>query len=246
MASGFLRSVLSFVLTDSTFTGASERSKLALGQTEGLIKKVTEEVYFDHFDEFAVQLVTALEAISAACPMSGTSKTVGVQREKLWKVFHEKRTTELPELWKHFLQKVDHELDPLVYQTVNQKLFEEIIKGRFGVQPRKSSQVSLTCNEENVVRYASGYIPFVLMKKYEKNPSEASVSIMECLGSMAVNGDESDFLQYTRGWLENINRGGLFEVNDLAYQLFKEIEVNLQDKLMNQLKPSSTPGNTKA
>ena len=32
-------------------------------------------------------------------------------------------------------------------------------------------------------------------------------------------------------------------MNDLAYQ---EIEVNLQDKLMNQLKPSSTPGNTKA
>lgn len=93
-----MRSVLSFVLTDSTFTGASERSKLALGQTEGLIKKVTEEVYFDHFDEFAVQLVTALEAISAVCPMLGTSKTVGVQREKLWKVFHEKRTTELPEL----------------------------------------------------------------------------------------------------------------------------------------------------
>lgn len=102
--------MLSFVLTDSTFTGVSERSRIALGQTEGLIKKVTEEAYIDHFDEFAVQLVTALESISDVCPMSGTSKTVGVQREKLWKVFHEKRTTELPELWKHFLQTFDHEL----------------------------------------------------------------------------------------------------------------------------------------
>lgn len=45
---------------------------------------------------------------------------------------------------------------------------------------------------------------------------------MECLGSMAVNGDESDFLQYTRGWLVKINRGGLFEVNDLAYQFSKK------------------------
>ena len=61
-----------------------------------------------------------------------------------------------------------------------------------------------------------------------------------------MNGDESDFLQYTRGWLEKINRGRLFEVNDLAYQLFKEIEINLQDKLTNQLQPSSAPGNTKA
>ena len=38
----------------------------------------------------------------------------------------------------------------------------------------------------------------------------------------------------------------MFEVNDLAYQLFKEIEINLQDKLTNRLQPSSAPGNTKA
>ena len=246
MASGLLRSKLSFILTDSTYTGVSERSKLALKQTEDLIKKVSEDTYLDHFDEFAVQLVTALESISDVCPMSGTAKAVAAQRERLWKVFHEKRTTQLPEMWKHFLQTVDNQLDTLVYQTVNQKLFEDIIKGKFGVQPRKSSSASLTHDEECVIRYASGYIPFVLMKKHEENLSEASVSIIECLGGMAVNGDESDFLQYTRSWLEKVNRGGLFEVNDLAYQLFKEIEINLQDKLVNQLQPSSAPGNTKA
>ena len=98
----------------------------------------------------------------------------------------------------------------------------EIIKGKFSVETRKSSQTSLTCDEE-------------CMKKHEKNPSEASVPVIECLSSMAINGDESDFLQYTRGWLEKVNRGGLFEVNDLAYQSFKEIEIDLQDKLMNQL-----------
>ena len=151
MASGLLRSMLSFVLTDSTFTGVSERSKVSLQQTEGLIKKVSEEVYIDRFDEFAAELVTALESISEVCPMSGTSKTVAAQREKLWKVFHEKRTTQLPDMWKSFLQTVDHELDPLVCQTINQKLFEEIIKGKFGVQPRRSSQTSLTRDEECVV-----------------------------------------------------------------------------------------------
>ena len=83
---------------------------------------------------------------------------------------------------------------------VNQKLFEEIIKGKFSVQPRKSSQATLTRDDECVVRYASGYIPFILMKKHEKNPSEASVSIIECLGSMAVNGDESDFSTQEAGW----------------------------------------------
>ena len=43
MASGLLRSTLSFVLSDSTFTGVLEKSKLSLQQTESLIKKVSEE-----------------------------------------------------------------------------------------------------------------------------------------------------------------------------------------------------------
>ena len=58
MASGLLRSMLSYILTDSTFTGVSKRSKLALQQTEDLLKKVSEEAYYiDHFHGFAVQLV---------------------------------------------------------------------------------------------------------------------------------------------------------------------------------------------
>ena len=86
---------------------------------------MSEDAYLDHFDEFAVQLVTALELIFDVCPMSGTAKAVAAQRERLWKVFHEKRT-ELPEMWKHFLQTVDNNLDTLVYLRVNQKLFEEV------------------------------------------------------------------------------------------------------------------------
>ena len=81
MASGLLRSMLSFVLTDFTFTGVSEKKKseISLQQTESLFKKVSEEAYIDHFDVFAVQLVTALKSISDVCPMSGTSKTMAAQ-----------------------------------------------------------------------------------------------------------------------------------------------------------------------
>ena len=141
MASGLLRSMLSFVLTDSTFTGVSERSKVSLQQTKGLIKKVSEEAYIDRFDEFAAELVTALESISEVCPMSGTSKTVAAQREKLWKVFHEKRTTQLPDMWKRFLQIVDHELDPLVCQSTRSFL-------------KRSLKVNLVCNQGDLPKLA--------------------------------------------------------------------------------------------
>ena len=154
----------------------------------------------------------------------------------MWKAFHEHSITELPQVWNRFMQTINFELDPLVSQTANHKMFEEMIKAKFGVVCRKLvSQAALSKDEECIVRYAAGYIPFVLMKKYQKSCSMASVSIVECLSSMAVNGDESNFLEYTRDWLVKINRGGLFEVNDLAYRLFKEIEIDLQGKLKDHL-----------
>ena len=78
------------------------------------------------------------------------------------------------------------------------------------------------------------------MKKYERVISEKSVSFVECLSAMAVNGEESTILKYTSQWVSKVNRGGLFEVNNMAYLLFRETEINLRDKLTKLLQPSAT------
>ena len=62
---------------------------------------------------------------------------------------------------------------------------------------------------------------------------------------MAICREETNFLRYTRAWLEQINRGGLFEVNDTAYMLFKEIEVHLQSNLQKHLQPTPKYNDTK-
>ena len=51
---------------------------------------------------------------------------------------------------------------------------------------------------------------------------------------MAVNGEDSFSTQ----------GGGLFDEN--AYQLFKKVEIDFRDKLVNWLQPSLPPGDTKA
>lgn len=40
-------------------------------------------------------------------------------------------------------------------------------------------------------------------------------------------------------WIHLVNRGGFFEVNDTAYLLFKEIEVNLRGHITELLRPST-------
>ena len=66
------------------------------------------------------------------------------------------------------LISLEEDLDPLVQQYVNQKLYEDIIKCNFCSYPSPTSKNSLTPDEENIVRYASVYVPMVLMKKYER------------------------------------------------------------------------------
>ena len=77
-----------------------------------------------------------------------------------------------------------------------------------------------------------------LLKKHEKSVSDKSVEFVECLSKMAVNGDESSLLSYTLEWSRAINRGGLFQINDDAYRLFKEIEMKMQRKLLSMLQSS--------
>jgi hypothetical protein len=121
-------------------------------------------------------------------------------------------------------------LSPLIYQYVNQKLYGDLIDSYF--KPRIEGRVievpELTGDEENILRYAAGYVPYKLLKKYEKTDS---VGVMECLTAMAVNGEEGDLLQYTTKWIEIVNRGGLFELNDTAYAFFREIEKEIRKHL---------------
>lgn len=55
---------------------------------------------------------------------------------------------------------------------------------------------------------------------------------------MAINDKESSFLEYTTEWVHRVNRGGLFEVNDTAFSLCREIELGMRDRLSAILKSS--------
>lgn len=47
-------------------------------------------------------------------------------------------------------------------------------------------------------------------------------------------------MEYTRKWTMLIDRGGLFEVNDMTYTLFKEIEMNVRYHLLTIFHGRST------
>ena len=47
---------------------------------------------------------------------------------------------------------------------------------------------------------------------------------VQCLGDMAVEGEGDEFATYSRRWFDQVNRGGLFPLNEKTFTLLVEIE----------------------
>ena len=153
--------------------------------------------------------------------ISTNNRSKSVLKEKVWIKFHHLRISELPKVWSVY----SSDLSPLVCQHVNYKLYAELVRLNLGQGTLCYKNVDipeLNEDEENILRYATaGFVPFKLLMKFEKSlNTEFAASVSECLLSMSVNGDESNLVEYSRKWT--------LQVNDLAYTLFKEIEMKVQ------------------
>ena len=254
MATGLVRAALCSFLTDSSALEVSERSKKAKEGVRYILTKITEDEFLVKFDGFAQTLFTAIDnCVCTEISSSRSTRAKCVLRERLWSSFHKLRQKELMDIWGKFFEMIGKDrLDPLV-QHVNQSLFEDMLKTyiqslfedmlKTYIQPSKQTVTcpehhlpTLSSDEENIIRYAAGYVPMKLMKKYEKQSLDVAVEYVECLNSMAVNGDESSLQAYTLEWSRKVNRGGLFEVNDETFRFFREIEIKMQWQLMEVLR----------
>ena len=196
----------------------------------------------DVFDTFSSNLVKELEkCFFSACVSDAPFRSKHVKREKVWTAFSRLRINKLKNMWCDlFLRDIGDgktlpKLSPLVYQSINQKLYSDIINCHLETKLPASTSCEaspLTVDEENIVRYVAGYVPFKLISKYEKSKAAESVNIIECLSAMAVNGEEVDAMEYTSKWIDLVNRGGLFEINDTTFTFFKEMERNVHRQLL--------------
>ena len=127
---------------------------------------------------------------------------------------------DLPPLWDALFKDLSCSVSKadevaLLTQHINEKLFERVVTQQATVEPSEVEVPPLSENEANVLRYAAGYVPFVLKKKLSNRPE-----FIKFLSTLAVEGEQSDYLGYTRRWVDLVDRGGLFRVNDQLYTFF--------------------------
>ena len=170
-----------------------------------------------HTEQFHCFCKDLLRHISSCIVASG--KSVDAIREKSYRRFHQKRISELPELWDDFHATLHlPRPDPLWTQSANRLLFNRALVScvkrdaeqisRPTVAAASSTSGSLGADEENIIRYMAGYIPFKLLKEYKKKDTETAAKIVDCLSEMAQLGPEDDFFAYTQEWTKAISRGG--------------------------------------
>ena len=130
-------------------------------------------------------------------------------------------------------------VEPLFMELVNEVCFENMIKERYATTPaRASTATSLTVDEENIIRYACGFVGMKLHDRFIRQHGSKAAEFVECIDSMHVAGQASSFLDYTREWVDKVNRGGLFYVSDYAYNLFAAIEIAMQVGLTSHIQVS--------
>lgn len=151
------------------------------------------------------------------------------QRETLWRSFYNFRSSELPKLWDDFTKRMNFESkykDPWLIQTAARKMIESIIKCKLPTPQKTTQAQSLNPDEHNALRYAAGYVLHVIKKK-ETNPALQSWLAKQIDSSVSA----STYYQFTKLWVEKVNRGGLYLVSDSLYEVFLAMELVLRQYL---------------
>jgi len=214
---------------------------------EDVLEACSKEQNKDRFARFCTKLMTLLKT-TLDIPRPAT---LSQRRERLWVSFGKIRAERLPTLWKAFLQDigcVSSFEEPLFMELINESLLENMAKDMYTIpQPRESTSTLDIClsKDEQNIRYACGYVGVKLHNRFVKQHGKKAASFVECIDCMHAVGPSSSLLEYTREWVDKVDRGGLFDVSDEAFRLFVAIEMAMQERLATHLQ-SLSPRDSKA
>lgn len=226
-AASYVKTALERIRQHPVFTG--EYPLAVLGVT--LATSVLNAGDSSEFVNFSIALVTALWLVV----ISGDGKFLQPEAmDVVWRKFHEFKMSPITlGNWKSFLRSLGISTEGshvnIVHQHFMLTVITLIIKDRHTMDLPASScdtQEPLTKEEEQVLRYVAGYIPFALMEKFRKQVNNIALTFCDILAtwrSCSTN-SEKTFLEYTNHWIKVQNRGGLFLVNDDVYIFFRTLE----------------------
>ncbi|XP_033114336.1 uncharacterized protein LOC117114751 [Anneissia japonica] len=198
-------------------------------QVLDLATKLLQHADSTQFTDFALDIVTDFWDIVTA----GDSKKIKPEaNEMVCRVFHQ-YTLSGGVKWKKLMESLDLDTEGQHVGTLNhfvmRTLLSLILTDRHDKdmpKPKVQEPKPLDQNEEQVVRYVAGYVPYALLKKFKRFSNSTAKTYCKFLSAWKVNGSDTthSFLDYSKLWIAKQSRGGLFNVTDDVYLFFRTLE----------------------
>ena len=188
MASGMLRNALCEVIEGDSCVEGSERCTRMREEAKKILTLTGDDSKKGVFQDFSEELVSVIKTCLA---VSGQCRSVAAWREKAQANFHKVRISKIPGMWGRLYSQVDMKMkDPLLLQSVSQRVFSTLLLQHMSsIVPSRSPAVRLELlnrEEDNALRYACGYVPFKLLRKYKSQSSNKAMQFVSCLTNMTV------------------------------------------------------------
>ena len=123
----------------------------------------------------------------------------------IWSDLHQERLDSSGPMHSAWIELLSAD-DPLLEQSIYSELYGMLVAEYFkrsqsahSLPPTTTAPIQFTTDELNAMRYASGYVPHKLLKKYENKCGDMYSHYVQCLGDMAVGGEHDFFGVYVQG-----------------------------------------------
>ena len=153
------------------------------------------------------------------------------KRQQMWESYHSVRTSSTyRSAWTGFLLLSGTSYSPAFCQHVGHYVFKKLVELHHPIpEPPldRESSFEPTYEEECGIRYATGWVVRALTKKLAKSSHPHRSELRLCL--LDFLDDDTDKPHESAEWVELIDRGGLFKVSNIAYELFLTMEKALRN-----------------
>ena len=218
------------VLKDDGFSVPSQSAKDAIRTSELLLEWMTDEDKRGIVGCFVEELYKELKKC-----FEGPSGTCRVMRERMWRKYHEFRSSgEFKSMWKRLFENdFGGKLCPIFYQYVTNAVMEALIKEQFPTLEDSTTieepAPSLDDEEKSALRYVAGYVIRAVVKKIERSSHPEKRELEKCIKEVVEKEECGDSVK----WINMIDRGGLYHVNNMTYMLFISMELVLREVIGN-------------
>ncbi|XP_070549456.1 uncharacterized protein [Ptychodera flava] len=190
--------------------------------------RLTIQLLIEQVDTVKEEIVSIIKLLWPSIIAGDSKYTSCSRREAVFSSFHKARLSPaLQDQVQAICSKTTKgHTSSVIQTTITRAFFESLLLRREKVEKAADDDTNLMMDktEENVLRYACGYVPMALSRQLQRRGA-AFHTMVEVLSAMRTTKEQAPtFLSYTTEWISRENRGGLYVVNDKTYLFFRRVE----------------------